>query len=140
MAVFMPGASPPGVTTPIAFSIPIVYNIFMARLIKIFDTTLRDGEQCPGASLNPEEKLEIARQLARLNVDAIEAGFAIASPGDFESVKTIAQQVKGPIICSLARAVKKDIQAAFDAIKYSDRPRIHTFLAKIGRASCRERG
>ncbi|MBI5700716.1 2-isopropylmalate synthase [Candidatus Saganbacteria bacterium] len=101
----------------------------MARKIKIFDTTLRDGEQCPGASLNPEEKLEIARQLARLNVDVIEAGFAIASPGDFESVKAIAQQIKGPIICSLARAVKKDIQAAFDAVKFSDKPRIHTFIA-----------
>lgn len=99
------------------------------RIIKIFDTTLRDGEQCPGASLNPEEKIEIARQLARLNVDVIEAGFAIASPGDFESVKQVAQQIKGPIICSLARAIKKDIQAAADAVKFSDRPRIHTFLA-----------
>ncbi|MFA6431896.1 MAG: 2-isopropylmalate synthase [Candidatus Margulisiibacteriota bacterium] len=101
----------------------------MTRIIKIFDTTLRDGEQCPGASLNPEEKLEIARQLARLNVDVIEAGFAIASPGDFESIKTIAQQIKGPAICSLARAKKEDIQAAWDAVKYSDRPMIHVFLA-----------
>ncbi|MFH1386897.1 MAG: 2-isopropylmalate synthase [bacterium] len=100
----------------------------MSRKIKIFDTTLRDGEQCPGASLNPEEKLEIARQLAKLNVDAIEAGFAIASPGDFESVKAIAQQIKGPIICSLARAKKEDIQRAWDAVKYSDKPRIHTFI------------
>lgn len=101
----------------------------MSKTIKIFDTTLRDGEQCPGASLNAEEKLEIARQLARLNVDAIEAGFAIASPGDFESVKAIAQQIKGPVICSLARTIKKDIHAAADAVKYSDRPRIHTFIA-----------
>jgi len=101
----------------------------MAKLIKIFDTTLRDGEQCPGASLNPEEKLEIARQLAKLNVDAIEAGFAIASPGDFESVKQIAEQIKGPIICSLARAKKEDIQRAWDAVKHSDKPRIHLFLA-----------
>lgn len=101
----------------------------MERKIKIFDTTLRDGEQCPGASLNAEEKLEIARQLAKLNVDAIEAGFAIASPGDFASIKTIAEQVKGPIICSLARAKKEDIQAAYDAVKPSDRPRIHTFIA-----------
>lgn len=100
----------------------------MPRKIKIFDTTLRDGEQCPGASLNPEEKLEIARQLAKLNVDAIEAGFAIASPGDFESVKQIAQQIKGPIICSLARAKKEDIQRAWDAVKYSAKPRIHTFI------------
>ncbi|MDD4179306.1 MAG: 2-isopropylmalate synthase [Candidatus Margulisbacteria bacterium] len=101
----------------------------MTRKIKIFDTTLRDGEQCPGASLNPEEKLEIARQLAKLNVDAIEAGFAIASPGDFESVKQIARQIKGPIICSLARAKKEDILRAWEAVKHSDRPRIHVFLA-----------
>ena len=101
----------------------------MTRKIKIFDTTLRDGEQCPGASLNPEEKMEIARQLAKLNVDVIEAGFAIASPGDFESVKAIAQQIKGPIICSLARTRKEDIERAYEAIKYSDRPRIHTFIA-----------
>jgi 2-isopropylmalate synthase len=101
----------------------------MADKIKIFDTTLRDGEQCPGASLNPEEKIEIARQLAKLNVDVIEAGFAIASPGDFESVKAIAQQIKGPIICSLARARKQDIERAFEAVKHSERPRIHTFLA-----------
>jgi len=101
----------------------------MPKKIKIFDTTLRDGEQCPGASLNPEEKLEIARQLAKLNVDIIEAGFAIASPGDFESVKTIAQQVKGPIICSLARARKEDIERAWEAVKYAEKPRIHTFIA-----------
>ncbi|OGC07620.1 2-isopropylmalate synthase [candidate division WOR-1 bacterium RIFOXYD2_FULL_36_8] len=101
----------------------------MSRKIFIFDTTLRDGEQCPGASLNKEEKLEIARQLAKLNVDAIEAGFAIASTGDFDSVKTIAQKIKGPIICSLARAKKEDIQIAYDAVKYSDKPRIHLFLA-----------
>src|SRR3989339_32146 len=105
----------------------VVYT--MARQIKIFDTTLRDGEQCPGASLNSEEKLDIPRQLAKLNVDVIEAGFAIASPGDFESVKTIAQQIKGPAICSLSRARRQDIQAAYDAAKFSDRPRIHTFLA-----------
>jgi len=101
----------------------------MSRNIKIFDTTLRDGEQCPGASLNPEEKMEIARQLAKLNVDVIEAGFAIASPGDFESVKNVAEQIKGPIICSLARAKKEDIQRAWEAVKYAEKPRIHTFLA-----------
>jgi 2-isopropylmalate synthase len=101
----------------------------MTRKIKIFDTTLRDGEQCPGASLNPEEKMEIARQLAKLKVDVIEAGFAIASPGDFESVKAIAQQIKGPIICSLARTKKEDIERAYEAVKYSNRPRIHTFIA-----------
>ncbi|KAF0133859.1 MAG: 2-isopropylmalate synthase [Candidatus Saganbacteria bacterium] len=101
----------------------------MTRTIKIFDTTLRDGEQCPGASLNVEEKIEIARQLKKLNVDIIEAGFAIASPGDFESVKTIAKQIKGPVICSLARARKEDIETAFEAVKFSDNPRIHTFIA-----------
>lgn len=79
--------------------------------------------------MNPEEKLEIARTLAKLKVDVIEAGFAIASPGDFEGVKTIAQQIKGPAICSLARCNKKDIQAASDAVKFSDRPYIHTFIA-----------
>ncbi|MFC1496495.1 2-isopropylmalate synthase [Candidatus Margulisiibacteriota bacterium] len=100
----------------------------MVRKIKIFDTTLRDGEQCPGASLNIEEKLEIARQLSRLKVDIIEAGFAIASPGDFESVQTIAKKIKGPIICSLARAKKEDIKHAAEAIKPAKRKRIHTFI------------
>jgi 2-isopropylmalate synthase len=101
----------------------------LMREIKIFDTTLRDGEQCPGASLNPEEKMEIARQLAKLNVDVIEAGFAIASPGDFESIKMIALQIKGPSICSLARARKEDIERAWEAVKYAEKPRIHVFLA-----------
>ncbi|MBU0672328.1 MAG: 2-isopropylmalate synthase [Candidatus Margulisbacteria bacterium] len=101
----------------------------MTRTIKIFDTTLRDGEQCPGASLNPEEKLEIARQLAKLNVDVIEAGFAIASQGDFDAIKAIAQTVKGPQICSLARTKKEDIARAWEAVQYCDRPRIHTFIA-----------
>lgn len=100
----------------------------MTRKIKIFDTTLRDGEQCPGASLNIEEKLEIARQLAKLNVDIIEAGFAIASPGDFESVKQVAEKIKGPIICSLARCKKEDIKRAADAVKPAERSRIHTFI------------
>lgn len=101
----------------------------MTRLIKIFDTTLRDGEQCPGASLNPEEKLEIARQLAKLNVDVIEAGFAIASQGDFDAIKAIAQQIKGPSICSLARCKEADIRRAWEAVCHSDKPRIHAFLA-----------
>ncbi|OGC05066.1 2-isopropylmalate synthase [candidate division WOR-1 bacterium RIFOXYA12_FULL_43_27] len=100
----------------------------MTRKIKIFDTTLRDGEQCPGASLNIEEKLEIAKQLARLNVDIIEAGFAIASPGDFESVKQIAEKIKGPVICSLARAKKEDIKHAAEAVKPAEKSRIHTFI------------
>lgn len=97
--------------------------------IIIFDTTLRDGEQCPGASLNINEKIEIARQLAVLGVDVIEAGFPITSPGDFESVKRVAKEVKGPSICGLARAVEKDIDAAYNAVKYSRAPRIHVFLA-----------
>ncbi len=99
------------------------------KTIKIFDSTLRDGEQAPGASLNREQKLEIARQLSRLGVDVIEAGFAISSPGDFESVKEIAQKVKGPVICSLSRARKEDIDASWNAVKYSDKPRIHVFIA-----------
>ena len=79
----------------------------MSAKIKIFDTTLRDGEQTPGVSLNIQEKLEIARQLARLGVDIIEAGFAISSPGDFMAVKTVAENVKGPVIASLSRAVER---------------------------------
>ncbi len=98
----------------------------------IFDTTLRDGEQSPGATLNVEEKLAIAHQLALLGVDVIEAGFAVASPGDFQAVKTIAELVGadgGPIICSLARATKHDIQTAAEALKPAVRPRIHTMIS-----------
>src|SRR3954470_9859129 len=95
----------------------------------IFDTTLRDGEQSPGISLNPAEKLEIAHQLARLGVDVIEAGFPIASPGDFEAVRTIADQVQGPVIAGLARAHAADIDRAWEAVRHSDRPRIHTFIS-----------
>ncbi len=100
--------------------------------IIIFDTTLRDGEQSPGATLNVEEKLTIARQLARLGVDVIEAGFPFASPGDFEAVTKIAQQVgtpDGPTICGLARATKQDIEAAAKALAPAAKPRIHTFIA-----------
>jgi len=99
------------------------------KKIIIFDTTLRDGEQSPGASLNPKEKLEIARQLARLKVDIIEAGFPVVSEGDFEAVKKIAGSVKGAAICGLARAIRKDIDRAYEALKSSQRPRIHVFLA-----------
>ena len=95
----------------------------------IFDTTLRDGEQSPGISLNVQEKLEIAHQLARLGVDIIEAGFPITSPGDFKAVTAIAKEVEGPVICGLARTSAQDIDAAWNAIKYSERPRIHTFIA-----------
>ncbi|MBI4317634.1 MAG: 2-isopropylmalate synthase, partial [Chloroflexi bacterium] len=97
--------------------------------VKIFDTTLRDGEQSPGATMNVDEKLDVARQLARLGVDIIEAGFPISSPGDFDAVRRIAQEVKGPTICALARACAEDIDRAWDAIKVADRPRIHTFLS-----------
>jgi 2-isopropylmalate synthase len=100
--------------------------------IIIFDTTLRDGEQCPGATLNVEEKLTIARQLARLGVDVIEAGFPYASVGDFEAVQKIAQAVggeSGPTICGLARATRQDIEAAAKALKPAAQGRIHTFIA-----------
>src|SRR5262245_41807812 len=95
----------------------------------IFDTTLRDGEQSPGISLNPTEKLEIAHQLARLGVDVIEAGFPIASPGDFEAVSQIAREVHGPVIAGLARAHAADIDRAWEAVRHADRPRIHTFIS-----------
>src|SRR5262245_54751657 len=98
------------------------------RLI-IFDTTLRDGEQSPGASMNLAEKLEVARALRDLGVDVIEAGFPIASPGDFESVRTIAREVEGPVICGLARCNDADIDRAWEAIRDAARPRIHVFLA-----------
>ncbi len=97
--------------------------------VLIFDTTLRDGEQSPGISLNPQEKLEIAAQLAKLGVDVIEAGFPITSPGDFEAVQAIARTVDGPVIAGLARTHVADIDAAFNAVKDAARPRIHTFIS-----------
>ena len=97
--------------------------------VRIFDTTLRDGEQSPGISLNRQEKVEIAGQLARLGVDVIEAGFPITSPGDFEAVQAIAREVQGPVICGLARTSVADIDAAWNAIKDAERPRIHTFIS-----------
>src|SRR5215208_2054488 len=97
--------------------------------VRIFDTTLRDGEQSPGISLNVQEKLEIAHQLARLGVDVIEAGFPITSPGDAAAVAAIAKAVEGPVICGLARTAAPDIDAAWNAVKHSERPRIHTFIA-----------
>lgn len=99
----------------------------MTRKIDIFDTTLRDGEQSPGASMNTEEKLVIARQLLRLNVDVIEAGFPISSPGDFESVRRVSELAgDAAVVCALTRAVDKDIDSAADALKFAKRPRIHT--------------
>jgi 2-isopropylmalate synthase len=97
--------------------------------VLIFDTTLRDGEQSPGISLNAQEKLEIAQQLARLGVDVIEAGFPIASPGDFQGVQGIARTVEGPIIAGLARTHVGDIDAAYNAVRDAGRPRIHTFIS-----------
>ncbi len=97
--------------------------------IIIFDTTLRDGEQSPGISLNTAEKLEIAHQLARLGVDVIEAGFPISSPGDFEAVQAIAREVHGPVIAGLARAHAADIERAAEAVRDAGRPRIHTFIS-----------
>ena len=101
----------------------------MKRHIRIFDTTLRDGEQSPGASMNVEEKVLVAKQLARLNVDIIEAGFAFSSPGDFEAVQRIGREVEGPTVCSLARAKPADIDSAWKALKGAPKPRIHTFLS-----------
>lgn len=101
----------------------------MAERIYIFDTTLRDGEQAPGYSMNLEEKIRVAKQLEVLGVDIIEAGFAISSPGDFESVEAIAKAVDDVTVASLARALQKDIDAAWNAVKRAKKPRIHVFLA-----------
>jgi 2-isopropylmalate synthase len=116
--------------------------------ITLFDTTLRDGEQSPGCSMNTQEKMRMARQLDRLGVDVIEAGFPIASDGDFGAVRSIAAEIRRPIICGLARACDKDIQRAADALNGAARPRIHVFLAtsdihlqyklKISREKCLE--
>ena len=101
----------------------------MDNRVRIFDTTLRDGEQSPGASMNVEEKIAVAKQLAKLGVDVIEAGFAYSSPGDFESVRRIAHEVEGPVICSLARCKPEDIDAAAEALKGAAKTRIHTFIS-----------
>ena len=100
----------------------------MDRVI-IFDTTLRDGEQSPGATLHTDEKLEIARQLARLGADVIEAGFPASSPGDLDAVRRIAREVRGSAICGLARCIKSDIDAAWEAVKDAEKKRIHVFIA-----------
>ncbi len=101
----------------------------MTKTIKIFDTTLRDGEQSPGCSMNLEEKLQVAAQLETMGVDIIEAGFAIASPGDFEAVSEVARQCKTATIASLARAASADIERAWEAVRHAASPRIHTFIA-----------
>jgi 2-isopropylmalate synthase len=100
----------------------------MSRKIHIFDTTLRDGEQVPGAKLNKRQKVEIAQQLAKLKVDVIEGGFPCSSPGDLQAVKAISQQVQGPVIAALARAVQEDIDIAWEAVREAQRPRIHVFI------------
>ena len=104
-------------------------SIINERQIKIFDTTLRDGEQAPGCSMNIEEKIEVAKQLELLKVDIIEAGFAISSPGDFRSVQEVARVVKNCSVASLSRAVRKDISVAYEAVRDAVSPRIHTFIA-----------
>ncbi|MDH5217469.1 MAG: 2-isopropylmalate synthase, partial [Gammaproteobacteria bacterium] len=101
----------------------------MSDKLIIFDTTLRDGEQSPGASMTKDEKVRIARALERMRVDIIEAGFPIASPGDFESVKAVAESVKDSTVCGLARALDKDIDRAGEALKNANSARIHTFIA-----------
>lgn len=101
----------------------------MSNRILIFDTTLRDGEQSPGASMNVEEKLRVAHQLARLRVDIIEAGFPIASEGDFEAVQAIARRIEGPKICGLARTSERDIERCWEAVREAHQPAIHTFIA-----------
>ncbi len=113
--------------------------MLMSNYVKIFDTTLRDGEQSPGATMTSAEKLEVARSLARMGVDIIEAGFPAASPDDLEAVRRIAVEVgnppkgapdaKVPVIAGLARANKPDIDKAWEAVKDAQKPRIHTFLA-----------
>src|SRR6516162_3297432 len=97
--------------------------------VRIFDTTLRDGEQSPGASMNMTEKVEVARALAALGVDVIEAGFPIASQGDFEAVRAIAAEVTGATVCGLARCNDRDIDRAWEALEFAQSPRIHVFLA-----------
>ena len=101
----------------------------MDERVYIFDTTLRDGEQSPGASLNPDQKFQIACQLARLGVDVIEAGFPLSSPGDFEAVRRIARQVQGPMITALARAARPDIDAVWQAVRDAERNQIHMVLS-----------
>jgi len=101
----------------------------MGERVYVFDTTLRDGEQSPGASLNSDQKLEIARQLARLGVDVIEAGFPLSSPGDFLAVQRIAREVPGPTITALARAVRADIDSVWAAVEDAPRAQIHIVLS-----------
>ncbi|XP_022735709.1 2-isopropylmalate synthase 2, chloroplastic-like isoform X2 [Durio zibethinus] len=130
----------PNLPSPLRRPAYVPNHIPDPNYVRIFDTTLRDGEQSPGATLTSKEKLDIARQLAKLGVDIIEAGFPAASKDDFEAVKAIAKEVgnavdeKGyvPVICGLSRCNEKDIETAWEAVKYAKRPRIHTFIATSG--------
>ena len=101
----------------------------MSEKLIIFDTTLRDGEQSPGASMTRDEKVRIAKALERMRVDVIEAGFPAASPGDFEGVQAVARSIKDSVVCGLARALDRDIDQAGEALKDAERSRIHTFIA-----------
>jgi len=101
----------------------------MAKTVKVFDTTLRDGEQAPGIALNPDQKVRIASQLARLNVDVIEAGFPVSSPGDFEAVQRIAREVSGPVVAAMSRTSPEDITTTWEAVRDADAARLHIFLA-----------
>ena len=104
-------------------------GISLTEQLIIFDTTLRDGEQSPGASMTKEEKVRIAKQLEKLGVNVIEAGFAAASPGDFEAIQAVSKAIKKSTVCSLARAVESDIEKAGNAVKGAASKRIHTFIA-----------
>ena len=106
----------------------------MKNKIYIFDTTLRDGEQAPGIHLNVKEKLEIAEQLSRLNIDIIEAGFPISSESDFESVREVSKIIKGRAVAALARANDRDIDSAGEALKGAEQPVIHTFISSSDKA------
>jgi len=108
---------------------PVAGNFKSHGRVRIFDTTLRDGEQSPGATLTHGEKIEIAQKLESLNVDVIEAGFPIASQDDFKAVKAVSQTVRKPIVCGLARTLEKDIEKAWQAVQSAKKPRIHTFIA-----------
>ena len=100
-----------------------------SQMIRIFDTTLRDGEQSPGATLNLQEKIEIARKLEAMGVDVIEAGFPITSQGDFDSVSAISQEIQNSIVCGLSRCVPRDVERAGEAIKKAKHGRVHVFCA-----------
>ena len=106
----------------------IIENTATKPRVLVFDTTLRDGEQSPGCSMNLEEKLRIARLLDEMGVDIIEAGFPIASPGDFEAVNEIAKEIKRATVCGLSRAIERDIDVAGEALKPAQNRRIHTFI------------